>query len=97
MWTVLVSTIVFTLNFIWNGKKSIHLIRNSIDFSCSFDCFKKHKNVDCVPAKTESQENGQDAGMRKPILQFTTEDTVDPEKLAQLGMPTGLFFISSFL
>lgn len=56
-----------------------------IDFSCSFDCFKKHKNADCTPAKTESQEKSVEVDARKPILQFTTEDTVDPEKLAQLG------------
>ena len=59
-------------------------------FSCSFDCFKKHKNADCTPAKTESQceEKSEKVEVRKPILQFTTEDTVDPEKLAQLGIET---------
>lgn len=57
-----------------------------VHFSCSFDCFKRHKNADCTPAKAESQEKCKEAEARKPILQFTTEDTVDPEKLAQLGM-----------
>lgn len=58
-----------------------------VHFSCSFECFKKHKNVDCAPAKTEINENRpQSEDIRKSILQFTTEDTVDPEKLVQLGM-----------
>lgn len=55
-------------------------------FSCSFDCFKKHKNADCTPAKKATQDKCVEVDARKPILQFTTEDTVDPEKLAQLGM-----------
>lgn len=57
------------------------------NFSCSFDCFKKHKDVDCAPAKTETAEKSEKIeDVRKPILQFTTEDTVDPDKLAQLGI-----------
>ncbi|XP_055299239.1 zinc finger HIT domain-containing protein 3 [Sitodiplosis mosellana] len=56
------------------------------NFCCSFECFKKHKDVDCTPAKTENEEKCQKTeNVKKTILQFTTEDTVDPEKLEQLG------------
>lgn len=53
--------------------------------SCSFDCFKTHKNVECVPAKTGLEEKCPSEEAKKTILQFTTEDTVDPEKLAELS------------
>lgn len=56
------------------------------DFSCSFECFKTHKNADCMPAKRDSEEKCAEDEVRKPILQFTTQDTVDPDKLAELGM-----------
>lgn len=81
---------VHDVNFI--GEYSVHyFVKTNIycdvfDFSCSFDCFKKHKNADCTSAKKESQEKCVEAEARKQILQFTTEDTIDPEKLAQLGI-----------
>lgn len=87
MWTVLVSGFIQLLFQIKTIKTSKHYFHWCVDnFSCSFDCFKKHKNAECTPAKTESQEKCKEVEARKPILQFTTEDTVDPEKLAQLGM-----------
>lgn len=56
--------------------------------SCSFECFKKHKTAECVSnEQTESTKSGECTNPIKPkILQFTTDDTVDPEKLAQLGI-----------
>lgn len=91
MWTVLVS-VFFLISCVFEWKTAILECFSHCrlfllcDFSCSFDCFKKHKNADCTPAQTESQDKCGEAKARKPILQFTTEDTVDPEKLAQLGM-----------
>lgn len=73
--------------FLFQHDRNVLFNFGLIDFSCSFDCFKKHKNADCTPAKTESQEKSVGkTEVLKPILQFTTEDSVDPEKLAQLGM-----------
>lgn len=89
--------------FVWElfWIKTNAITKHYWDFSCSFECFKKHKNAECTPAKTKSQEKCVDIEARKPILQFTTEDTVDPEKLAQLGevqwklTPLRNFFFSS--
>lgn len=52
--------------------------------SCSFDCFKKHKNVECTPEINEIEDNFGDKE-QPSLFQFTTEDTVDPAKLAELG------------
>lgn len=54
-------------------------------FSCSFECFKKHKDVDCTSVNANETTDQNKETTKPRILQFTTEDTVDLGKLAQLG------------
>lgn len=79
----------------WAYLFSLHENFNKIwigNSSCSFGCFKKHRNVDCAPEKSEKVEHdGTDKSheFKKTILHFTTEDTLDPEKLSLLGINFG--------
>lgn len=72
--------------FVGNWCIQIHLLCSMYRFSCSFECFKKHKDVECASTKADASENKRTEDVKRTILLFTTEDTVDPEKLAQLSM-----------
>ena len=71
-------------------------------FSCSFDCYKIHQNSEsCSQRHTElealrkkvKEENDMELENRKQKLElFKTDDTVDTEKLSELG---NIFWISS--
>lgn len=55
-------------------------------FSCSFDCFKKHKTTECAPVEpTSANDPSTENAESKRTYHFTTEDTVDLEKLDKLG------------
>lgn len=58
-------------------------------YSCSFECFKKHKEIGCSSPPNADELTGE-GGLKleqsnKKILQFTTDDTVHPDRLAELG------------
>lgn len=54
--------------------------------SCSFECFKTHKNTNCTVISVK-EENTADNDPKVPAIigPFQTDDTVDSVKLKELG------------
>lgn len=69
-------------------------IQNSIICSCSFECYKQHKEAEtCAQMQANQQiaaetvQNGECHTIDRPRIHapFSTMDTVDPMKLMDLG------------